>query len=163
MENFDVLAISKFCIYPWVSPGFEGYSKNVNCFTFLETQALKFVMHTTCALLLQEDEPCMVQDLLDRLGKIAPRSARNVPPTSLLYYRHDDHRVRTVNLEPKGRERINGHAHVKASFLSPFLIFWVVNGVIQLGEFQQILFFDFDDLGERRERQVSVTFISDNS
>jgi len=122
-----------------------------------------FVMHTTCALLLQEDEPCMVQDLLDRLGKIAPRSARNVPPTSLLYYRHDDHRVRTVNLEPKGRERINGHAHVKASFLSPFLIFWVVNGVIQLGEFQQILFFDFDDLGERRERQVSVTFISDNS
>ena len=119
-----------------------------------------FVEHTTCAIFLQEDEPCLMKDLLLRLGWIAPTSQKKVGeryPDAHSYYRHDDFSVRTKNLGHK--ERINGHAHVRASFLDRPWMLRVRNGKIHLGRWQQLLFFDFDDLEERRERKIVVSII----
>lgn len=133
-----------------------------------------FVEHTTCTLLLQEDEPCLMQDLFARLDEIAPQSeglmvrdmiarvnsyhtADLVRDLRLAYYSHDDPTVRTENLEEGTEERKNGHAHVRASLVGqPFLTLRVKEGKLKLGKWQQILFFDFDDLTERRERTISV-------
>lgn len=131
-----------------------------------------FVEHTTCTLLLQEDEPCLIVDLFDSLDVIAPKSRQISIRDSmrliregqyreaLMYYRHDDPNVRTVNLEEGTEERRNGHSHVRASLVGqPFLTLRIKDGRLKLGRWQQILLLDFDDLQERRERTISVSLM----
>lgn len=119
------------------------------------------VRHTTCALIVQEDEPCLIQDLFDRLDAFARRSERGSEHLNPRYYRHDDFSIRTKNLnDDKCRERINGHAHCRASLFPSFIILWIINGKIDLGKWQQIIFLDFDDIGERKEREIRLSLIT---
>jgi len=122
-----------------------------------------FVEHTTCAVVLQEDEPCLIEDIFDRLDEIASVSSRDIDPSNLLfrehYYRHDNLKIRTVNLDPSREERINGHAHVRALFFPQFLVLRIRNGKIHLGRWQQVLFFDFDCLTDSQERTISMSVI----
>lgn len=111
------------------------------------------VEHTTCAMLIQEDEPCLMQDMFNCLDRVVPVSRRNREG----YYRHDDLTVRTKNLETGTEERVNGHAHLRASFFNQSIILRVRGFKLHLGKWQQILFFDFDNLGERRDRTISVS------
>jgi secondary thiamine-phosphate synthase enzyme len=117
------------------------------------------VEHTTCALLLQEDEPCLMRDFHRRLNEFAAQSQRGVDKDNVHYYEHDDLDVRTVNLEEGRKERINGHAHIRASLFPQSLTLHVKEGKLRLGTWQQILFFDFDDLDEWRDRTISVSII----
>ena len=130
------------------------------------------VEHTTCTLLLQEDEPGLMIDLFDRLDIIAPPSKPISVQDSMAfiregeyrkamaYYRHDDLEIRTVNLEEGTDERRNGHAHVRASLVGqPFLTIEVANYKLKLGRWQQVLLLDFDDLQDRRERTVTVSIM----
>ena len=125
-----------------------------------------FVEHTTCAVVLQEDEPCLIEDIFDRLDEIAPVSLRDIDSSYSLsrakghYYRHDNLKIRTVNLDPSRKERINGHAHVRALFFPQSLVLRIRNGQIHLGRWQQVLFFDFDGLGDRQERTILVSVMS---
>lgn len=119
------------------------------------------VMHTTCALLIQEDEPCLMKDLFRRLDILFPRSESGSPPGGPAYYSHDDFSVRTQNLNgDKCAERINGHAHCRASLLPYSVNLWVIDGKIDLGRYQQILFLDFDDIGGRKEREVRIALVA---
>src|SRR6266540_864591 len=59
--------------------------------------AVVYVHHTTAGVAINEAEPLLMGDMLDRLERFASRSDD---------YRHDDLTVRTVNLEPD--ERRNG-------------------------------------------------------
>ena len=56
--------------------------------------------HTTCAMVVQESEPLLLDDMADRLRRYA--SADEV-------YRHNDFNIRTVNM--CDGECANGHAH----------------------------------------------------
>lgn len=94
-------------------------------------------LHTTCALLKQEKESGLVKDLFKCLEKIAPEDC---------YYQHDDFSIRTENCSPE--ERKNAAAHIKTSFLPSTVSVLVGGGVPPLGQWQSILFFDFDP--ERR-------------
>lgn len=110
------------------------------------------IEHTTCAFALNENESGLKQDFLDLLDGFAPHSR---------YYRHDDSAVRTENLEESGRERMNGHAHVRSMVMSPYLTLRIRDGRIYLGRWQSILFFDHDDDSSgRRERTISVSVIN---
>lgn len=126
-----------------------------------EGHILIFVEHTTCAIIVQEDEPRLVgHDLPRRLNVVAARSRRGTPKENDGYYEHDDFSVRTVNLESVTEERINGHSHIRASFLGgPSLTLMVQDGQLHLGRWQQVLFFDFDDIADPRERTISVSVI----
>ena len=120
------------------------------------------VRHTTCRLLIQEYESGLIKDLYVRLGVIAPHSER-IPRdqvhSPLAYYLHDDSSVRTENLEEDGEERINGHSHTRASFMgSRSEIVEVEGGILGLGKWERILFFDYDDIQHRQERTISVKF-----
>src|SRR5215813_11384029 len=62
--------------------------------------------HTTATILLNEDEPLLVEDMKLTLERLVPRNMK---------YRHDDFSVRTANLTAD--EKPNGHAHCKALFM----------------------------------------------
>ena len=98
--------------------------------------------HTTAAIVVNEHEPLLLEDLRERLERFAPRGAG---------YRHDDFSVRTANLEPD--ERPNGHAHVRALVLPSSVTLHVVDARIALGRWQRIFLLELDGT---RPRSVSL-------
>ena len=103
------------------------------------------VQHTTAAVVVNEHEPLLLQDLRDALERAAPRS---------LAYRHDDFTIRTVNMQPG--EIPNGHAHCKALFLPASQTLNVLDGILQLGRWQRVFVVELDGA---RERMVSIVAI----
>ncbi len=91
------------------------------------------VLHTTAAIVVNEHEPLLLADFLAQLERTAPVTA---------HYRHDDLRVRTVNLVPD--ERRNGHAHCQALQLSASAILNVAGGRLQLGRWQRVFLLELD-------------------
>jgi secondary thiamine-phosphate synthase enzyme len=99
-------------------------------------------LHTSAALLLNENEPLLHEDFRALLERWAPRGAG---------WQHDRFDVRTVNLAPG--ERPNGHAHARALVLRSTECLNVVGGRLQLGRWQRVFLVECD---EARDRTVSV-------
>jgi secondary thiamine-phosphate synthase enzyme len=102
-------------------------------------------LHTTAAIVVNENEPLLLSDFADVLERTAPDGAN---------YRHDDVTVRTVNLTPN--ERVNGHAHCRALILGLSSCINVVDGRLELGEWQRVFLVELDG---PRERDVSVLML----
>jgi secondary thiamine-phosphate synthase enzyme len=100
-------------------------------------------LHTTAALLVNENEPLLLEDLAGSLDGFAPRGAR---------YAHDDWDRRAD--VPKG-ERRNGHAHCQALLLAPAVTLTVMAGRLLLGRWQRVFLVDLD-AGRRRGISVVV-------
>lgn len=98
-------------------------------------------MHTTTGLVVNEAEPLLLVDFAAFLDRLAPRAS---------FYHHDD-MARRPGVPPD--EPANGHAHCRALLLPTSASLTVVDGSLQLGRWQRILFVDLD--GPRR-RDVSV-------
>jgi secondary thiamine-phosphate synthase enzyme len=105
--------------------------------------ALVRVLHTTAAVVVNENEPLLLGDLKAMLERLAPEAAT---------YAHDDFERRRVNLEPG--ERRNGHAHARALLLGDSKSIGVLDGGLDLGRWQSILLVELDG---PRYRSVSVT------
>lgn len=108
-------------------------------------QVTIFSNHTTAAIRLQENEPLLIEDLKDLLRRLAPEEG---------YYRHNDFDIRTVNMHSD--ERKNGHSHCQQLLLSTSETVLLVDGDLQLGEFQSIFLVELDGA---RERRVTVSII----
>lgn len=94
-----------------------------------------FVMHTTAAVLINEnDDPAFTKDLGDFLARLAPRDQR---------YHHNDG---------------NCDAHLKASLIGSSKTLLVENGRLALGRWQGIYLAEFD--GPRR-RELRVKIVAD--
>ena len=100
-------------------------------------------MHTTAAILVNENEPLLLDDLGRILAGWAPAGAR---------YSHDDFDRRTANMTPG--ERPNGHAHARAMALQASTTLAVIGAEIQLGPWQRIFLVELDG---PRCREVGVT------
>src|SRR5262249_19342544 len=103
--------------------------------------------HTTTAILVNEHEPLLLEDLKKTLERLAPRNVD---------YRHNDFGIRTINLSPDERE--NGHSHCKAMFLRTSETLNLVDGGIQLGRWQRIFFIELDSA---RKRIVSIMIVGE--
>jgi secondary thiamine-phosphate synthase enzyme len=101
--------------------------------------------HTTTAILVNENEPLLLQDMKLALERLAPRNHN---------YQHDNFHIRTVNL--MAEESPNGHAHCKALFLRTSETLNLVDGVLQLGRWQRIFFIELD---QARKREISILFL----
>lgn len=101
--------------------------------------------HTTTAIIVNENEPLLLEDLKKTLERLAPRTVS---------YAHDDFDIRTENLTPD--ERPNGHAHCKALFLRSSETLNIINGELDLGRWQRVFFLELDDA---RPRTVSLTIL----
>jgi secondary thiamine-phosphate synthase enzyme len=97
--------------------------------------------HTTTAVIVNENEPLLHEDLKRVLERLAPRSGE---------YEHND-LSRRVDVPPD--EPANGHSHCKALFLPMSVCVNVADGRLQLGRWQRIFLIELD---ESRERSVSV-------
>ena len=104
-------------------------------------------LHTTTAIVVNELEPLLLDDFDALLEGVAPRRRA---------YRHDDLRVRTVNLTPD--ERVNGHGHCRALLLGATASLNVVDGVLRLGRWQRVLLVELDG---PRDREISVVVLGE--
>ena len=100
--------------------------------------------HTTTAVVVNENEPLLVDDFKRMLERLAPRAAR---------YRHNQlHRRR--NLAPD--ESRNGDAHCRALLLGASETLAVVDGALHLGRWQRVFLVELD--GPRR-RSVAIVVV----
>jgi secondary thiamine-phosphate synthase enzyme len=98
--------------------------------------------HTTCAMVVQESEPLLLDDMADRLRRYA--SADEV-------YRHNDFNIRTVNM--CDGECANGHAHCQHLLLGASVTLPVQDGELLLGLWQRLFLVELD---RARVRQFSI-------
>jgi secondary thiamine-phosphate synthase enzyme len=101
------------------------------------------VLHTTAAIVINENEPLLLDDFKSLLERLAPAGGP---------WAHDDLERRTCNLVPG--ERANGHAHARALLLGGAKLLNVHAGRLELGRWQSILLLELDG---PRERSVSLT------
>jgi secondary thiamine-phosphate synthase enzyme len=97
--------------------------------------------HTTTAVLVNENEPLLLEDLKRTLDRLAPRD---------LLYAHDDLARRPGTPPDESR---NGDAHCKAVLLGASECLAVVGGALSLGRWQSLFLAELDG---PRERTFSV-------
>jgi len=99
-------------------------------------------LHTTSVVFVQENEPLLLEDIKKCLERIAPQS---------IDYNHDDFSRRTVNMCDD--ECHNGHSHCKAVHLPTSVTLNLIEGQMQLGTWQRIMFIELD---RARDRKIQV-------
>jgi secondary thiamine-phosphate synthase enzyme len=103
-------------------------------------QVTIYTPHTTTTVVINESETGFLNDFRKLIGNIVPEDA---------YYEHDDHSVRTENLQED--EFINGHAHCRQLLTGqPSVTIPVVDGEVLLGQWQRIMFTELDQARDRR-------------
>lgn len=105
--------------------------------------------HTTAAIVINENEPQLIQDLQELMELWAP---------SDVDYRHDDFRVRKSPFATE--ERVNGDAHARAILLGGAKCLNVVDGRIDLGRWQRIFLVELDG-ARKRYTSIVVMGVSD--
>jgi secondary thiamine-phosphate synthase enzyme len=95
--------------------------------------------HTTTAIVVNENEPGLLQDMQHVLERCAPQSA---------YYRHNE-----CPPDEPGTVHDNGHSHCRAMLLKASESLNIVHGKVQLGQWQRMFLLELD---RPRERKVSL-------
>ncbi len=103
-------------------------------------------LHTTATVFMNENEPLLLEDIKKNLSKLASPDAD---------YDHDNFEVRTVNMCDD--ECANGHSHCKALYLPSHVTINMIEGKLQLGTWQRILFVELD---RERKRKIQIQVIS---
>jgi secondary thiamine-phosphate synthase enzyme len=106
-----------------------------------------FSRHTTAAIVIQENEPLLLEDFRNFLNCIAPEEAD---------YRHNDFNIRTVHMHED--ECPNGHSHCRQLLLGASESVPLIESEMSLGEWQRIFFVELDEdkAGVIDGRQVVV-------
>lgn len=98
-------------------------------------------MHTTFALMVNEWQEALLEDIRNMLGNVIPADRD---------YRHNDPRYSDC-------DRKNAHSHLQATLLGHSLSFGVLGGRLNMGQFQAIIGAELDG---PRERQFTVQIFS---
>ena len=94
--------------------------------------------HTTAAVILNEHEPLLLNDMARTLSRLAPAGD---------YYEHNDFSIRTVNVEEN--EPANGHSHCQHLFLGASENIPIRDGQMLLGKWQSIFLVELDHARRR--------------
>lgn len=105
-------------------------------------QVLVYSTHTTCSVIINENEPLLLKDMAHYLERQAPKA---------MYYGHNDFAIRTVSVRPN--ECPNGHSHCQHLVLGTSETVPVIDGEMLLGEFQKVFLVELD---EPKSRQLFV-------
>ncbi len=117
--------------------------------------ATVYSQHTTCSVMLQEEShdatyegtKFLLQDLLDVLEQIIPKCRREgqyLHPGPV-HIRHA-----TENLGEEAVWSLNTDAHLRSCLLGRSETIPIIEGKLELGEFGQVYFVDFDTVRARR-------------
>ena len=105
--------------------------------------------HTTAAVVINENEPLLLDDLEEILETWAPQNR---------LYRHNDLNIRSQPIPAD--ERPNGHSHSRAFYLGASETVNIVGGELQLGRWQTIFLVELDGI---RTRSVSIVVMGAKS
>ncbi len=94
--------------------------------------------HTTARIVLNERDPALQRDMLQYLQRLAPADAP---------YEHNRHTV---------DGRANAHAHLLALQMPAGETLHLVDGRLQLGDWQAIFFVELDGPRERRDVHLQL-------
>ncbi len=97
-----------------------------------------YVAGSTVSITNIEFEPGLLVDLPEALEKIAPLAAQ---------YHHDE-----------TWHDGNGYAHVRASIVGNSTMVPLIDGALQLGQWQQIVLIDFDNKARTRTVYVQIVY-----
>lgn len=97
-----------------------------------------YVAGSTVSITNIEYEPGLLKDLPEALEKIAPVEAE---------YHHDE-----------TWHDGNGYAHVRASIVGNNTMVPLIDGALQLGQWQQIVLIDFDNKARTRTVYVQIVY-----
>ncbi|MGB7544472.1 MAG: secondary thiamine-phosphate synthase enzyme YjbQ [Methanothrix sp.] len=114
----------------------DGIERYVNDCGREKGICLVYSLHTTTALIINEADEALLNDILKLMERIAPQAAG---------YQHD-------------RGDGNAHAHLRAALLGNSVIIPVEKGGLALGTWQRILFLEMDG---PRKRRLSIRMIGD--
>ena len=98
-----------------------------------------FSKHTTAAIVIQEDEPLLLDDFRNLLDSIASSDAK---------YSHNDFDVRPVHMHDN--ECPNGDSHCQHLTLGSSESIPVIDGEMALGEWQRVFMVELD--GEKAQQ-----------
>ena len=96
--------------------------------------AVVFAPHATGAIIINENDPSLLEDLRDTLERIVPRHAG---------YRHP----------------VNAHSHLRSILMEPSKVLPVIGGSLALGTWQSVVWVEVDT--HPRTRKVIVTVLGD--
>ena len=99
-------------------------------------------LHTTCPVILNENEPLLISDFKKHLAELSPKD---------LPYNHNDFTRRTVNM--CYGECKNGHSHCLAIHFPSNLTLNIIDGNLQLGQWQRIFAVELD---RSRPRKIQI-------
>jgi secondary thiamine-phosphate synthase enzyme len=103
-------------------------------------QVTVYTPHTTTSIVVNESETGFLNDFRRVVSGLVPEDG---------YYEHDDHEIRTENLQED--EFINGHAHCRQLLTGqPSVTIPVVDGEVLLGQWQRVMYLELDQARERR-------------
>lgn len=100
-----------------------------------------YVVHTTAAVTIQEDDLELWEDILNTYKKLVPLKDE---------YEHNAK-------YPERSEEQNAHAHILSSLIQPSIHIPIEDGEMALGTWQNILFIELDG---GRHRKVKVQILS---
>ena len=106
-----------------------------------------FSKHTTAAIIIQEHEPLLLEDLGNTLERIAPKNVD---------YRHNDFNVRTVHMHED--ECPNGHSHCRHMMLGTSENIPIIDGSLPFGKWQRIFMVELDQEAEQ-PRKILVQIV----
>ena len=118
-------------------PGIKGATANSgikNGFVTVTSQ------HTTTAIAINENEERLVEDVKTFLHRLIPPNDR---------YRHNDIALRDCPPD----EPENAHSHLAAMLLGSSEVIALVDGQLQLGQYQSVMLYELDG---PRKRKVNV-------
>jgi secondary thiamine-phosphate synthase enzyme len=101
-----------------------------------------FSKHTTAAVVIQENEPLLLEDMTGLLERLSPSGH---------VYGHNDMERRVGEKEPD--ECANGHAHCQHLLLGSSENIPILSGRMELGRWQRVFLLELD---RGRERHVLV-------
>lgn len=96
-------------------------------------------LHTTCAVIVNENEPRLLEDIKGVLSRLVPKDAA---------YLHNDILARNMPDEP-----LNAHAHIASILLGVTQTLSVFEGAPTLGVWQSVLLVELDG---PRQRKINV-------
>lgn len=106
-----------------------------------------FSKHTTAGIIIQENEPLLLQDFSTLLNSVAPKNKE---------YNHNNFSIRTVHMHED--ECPNGHSHCQHILIGTSEIIPVINNSLTLGKWQKIFLVELD-ADFKNDREIIVQLI----
>ena len=100
------------------------------------------ILHTSAALIVNENEPLLIEDFKKNIEASALSSEN---------YQHDNLAKRNVNVCEN--ECINGHSHCKAIHLLVSVTLNIIDKKLQLGQWQRVFLVELD---RPRKRKIQL-------